>query len=255
MNTNRNIYIGTVCLERTRWGKREPSFAVSDWMARFQRDGFDGVELWSYHFTRADAAEQQRLISAAPIAIYNSYVGFTDAATAERQQEAEIINKLRAGAVKFNVGNDPAQLSAYKRNLLAWADLLPASCQMLCECHPGTLLETPDAAYSFHADLDPARYGIIVHVGNTAAEDLETWLDTFRDRVRHLHVQFRSADTDPGDPAKRPALDALFEIVRKHAFNGTVTMEFTRGIGKEENIETIYANACSDMAYIRSQLP
>ncbi len=254
MNAKSKCYLGTVCLERTRWGKRQPSFSVSDWLPRFQRDGFDGIELWAYHFTRADEAEQRRLLAAAPIAIYNSYVPFTDEAAADRQQEAASISKLRAGAVKFNVGNDTALLSTYKRNLLAWAEWLPATCQLLCECHPGTLLETPDAAYSFHADLDPDRYGIIVHVGNTTAKALETWFNTFRDRVRHLHIQFRNADTDPGDPAKRPALDALFEIVRQHQFHGSVTMEFTRGIGKEENIESLYRNACSDMSYIRRQL-
>ncbi len=255
MSKATKVYIATVCLERTRWGKREPSFSVSKWMPRFNADGFDDIELWSYHFTRAHAEEQQLLIAVAPIAIYNTYVVFTDEAAEDRKCEAEVIHKLQAGAVKFNIGNDPALLPVYKRNLREWVDTLPAHCQILCECHPGTLLETPDAAYSFHADLNPERYGIIVHVGNTAAEELETWLNTFRDRVRHLHVQFRSADTDPNDPAKRPALDALFKIVQKHQFNGTVTMEFTRGIGKDEDIETIYQNACSDMAYIRSQLP
>ncbi len=254
MNTSRHVYIATVCLEKTRWGKREPSFSVSEWLPRFTQDGFDGIELWSYHFSRVDAAEQKRLVAAAPIPIFNSYVTFTDDTAEERSKEAMAIQQLGTRAVKFNVGNDPALLSLYKRNLLQWAETLPAHCKLLCECHPGTLLETPEAAATFHADLDPERYGIIVHVGNTTAAELDTWMQTFGPRVWHLHVQFRRPDSDPSDPVKRIELDKLFAIVREHTFQGTATMEFTRGIGKDENIETIYQNACSDMAYIRSQL-
>ena len=68
MSNREGIYIGSACLERTRWGSRQPSFLVSDWLARFQADGFDGIELWEFHYLRADAAEQERLAAAAPIA-------------------------------------------------------------------------------------------------------------------------------------------------------------------------------------------
>lgn len=255
MKTHTNIYIGTVCLEPTRWGKRQPSFAVSDWLPRFAKDGYDGIELWSYHYTRADRTEQQRLIDeASPIAVYNTYAKFSNDAREQRDWEADIITKLQALAVKFNVGNDSSELMDYKHNLLEWAENLPDSCMLLCECHPGTMLETPDAAYAFHADLDPARFGIIVHVGNTSSEELNRWLDTFGSRVQHIHVQFRGPETDPDNPENRPVLDRHFELVRKHGFQGSVTTEFTRGIGKNEDIETIYSNACRDMAYIRSQL-
>ena len=76
MNSIQNkIYIGTVGLDRTRWGSRQPSIMVSDWLSRFKADGFDGVELWEFHFARADEREQERLVAeAAPVAVYNSYV-------------------------------------------------------------------------------------------------------------------------------------------------------------------------------------
>ncbi len=254
MNTDKNVYIATVCLERTRWGKREPSYSVSEWLPRFQHDGFDGIELWSYHYSRAEHEEQERLHESAPIAIYNSYVAFTDEDAAEREQEAEAITRLGAKAVKFNVGRDPAFLSQYKKNLLRWADALPTACKLLCECHPGTPLETPDAAAAFHADLPSDRFGIIVHIGNTELDELTEWGDTFGDRVWHLHVQFRTPNRDPSDPTCRAQLDKLFAAVRESGFNGSATMEFTRGIGRDEDIETIYKNACSDMRYIRSQL-
>ena len=68
MNTRRHqCYIATVCLDRNRWGTREPSFAVSDYLDRFASDGFDGIELWEYHYTRSSDAEKERLVSASPI--------------------------------------------------------------------------------------------------------------------------------------------------------------------------------------------
>jgi len=254
MKTQNSIYLGTVCLERTRWGKREASFPVSAWLPRFASDGFDGIELWSFHYTRASAGEQQLLEAAAPIAIYNSYAKFTDEDAQVRAEDAASIRKLAAGAVKYNVGNDSALLPVYKHNLLQWAEALPANCQLLCECHPGTQLETPAAAEAFHRDLDPERFGIIVHLGNTSTEGLTNWLATFGPRIRHVHIQFRDPETDPRNPANQPALAAAFQVLRNNAFAGSITMEFTRGIGRDENIEELYRNVCADQAFVRSQL-
>jgi sugar phosphate isomerase/epimerase len=247
------IYLGTVCLEPTRWGRREASFRVSEWLPRFKADGFDGVELWENHYLRADAAEQERLVAVAtPVAIYNSYVGFADADAEARAKSADAIVKLGAAAVKYNLGPQVSLLEDYRRNLLAWADVLPPSCRLLCECHQGTVLERIEEAVAFFADLDPARFGIIAHVSGDSA-GLERWFTAFGPRVQHLHVQMRGPETDMTVPANRPPFDACFGVLKQSGFAGSVTIEFTRGIGKAEEIEVIYANARVDLAYWRER--
>ena len=150
------IYIGTVCLERNRWGSKEPSFKVSEWADRFKADGLDGIELWENHYLRADKAEQKALGDGVlPITIFNSYVGFTDEEAEDRRMAAEGIQTLQAPALKYNLGHDNDKTDEYRRNLLAWAELLPSDCRLICECHQGTVLETIKAASEFHAELDP----------------------------------------------------------------------------------------------------
>ena len=253
MNTRREIYIGTVALDRNRWGSRAPSLLVSDWLGRFEVDGFDGVELWEFHYLSADEAEQARLETAAPFAIYNSYVGFADADANARERAADAVVRLKASAVKYNLGGDMAKVDEYRRNLLAWADLLPASCHLLCECHPGTVLEAIENAAAFFGELDPGRFGVIAHCSGAPAA-LEPWLDTFGARVQHLHLQFRESESDPAMAANRQRLDACFDLLKQHGFAGSAAIEFSRGIGREEDIETLYANACIDVAYVRERL-
>jgi sugar phosphate isomerase/epimerase len=239
MKTDAPIYMSTVALDPTRWGRREPSFDVSEWLPRFEADGFDGVELWEYHYQLADPTEQARLAAAAEsIFVYKA---------------AEAIRQLCPTAVKYNLGGDADRLDEYRRNLLAWADILPASCRLLCECHPGTVLEELDRAVAFFTDLDPARFGVIAHLSGDAAETA-AWFSAFNGRVQHLHIQMRGPESDPTEPANREPFDACFDVVKGHGFAGSVAIEFSRGIGRDEDIENIYKNACVDMAYCRTAL-
>lgn len=256
MITNKQGFlIGSVCLECNRWGSRVPSFAVSDWLPRFKADGFDGVELWQFHYTAADDAERERLAQAsAMLPIYNSYVGFDDDAADARAEAAAIVTRLGASGVKYNLGGDRGALADYRRNLLAWADALPASCRLLCECHPGSVLETPEPAASFFADLDPARFGVIIHVGNADADSVARWFSTHGSRIQHLHVQLRNSDLDPATPSGRAVLEACLRVAKEYGFAGSITLEFTRGIGRDEDIETLYTNACADMRACREIL-
>jgi len=248
------VYMGTVSLERNRWGSREPSFRVSDWLPRFVADGFDGVELWENHFLAADEGEQVRLVDAAPlVAVYNSYVGFADEDAEARKRAAGAVAQLRAPAVKYNLGGDESKLDEYRRNLLDWSEQLPLSCRLLCECHPGTVLERLRDAVAFFADLDPGRFGVIVHV-NGDTDGPECWFSAFGARVQHVHVQLRGQENDPAAAANRRRLDACFAVPGAHGFEGTVALEFTRGIGRDEEIDTLYANACTDLAYCREML-
>lgn len=254
MRTSGGIYLCTVCLERNRWGSRHPSFRVSEWLPRFKADGFDGIELWEFHFLSADVAEQARLAdAAADVAIFNSYVGFADGDAEARGRSADAIARLSPSAVKYNLGGDAGRLDEYRRNLLAWADRLPRSCRLLCECHSGTVLERIEDAAVFFEDFDPERFGIIVHMGGDPA-GLEPWFSAFGRRVQHLHLQLRGPETDPGVPANRERLDACVAVVKAHGYDGSAAIEFTRGIGRAEEIETLYANACVDLAYCRKAL-
>lgn len=245
-----DIYLATVCLDRNRWGSRKPSFEVSRWISRFEKDGFDGVELWEFHYLEAGLAEQERLVDAAYVAVYNSYVGFADADVEARQQAATAIAALRPASVKYNLGADPSKLAEYRRNLLQWSDALPADCRLMCECHSGTVLEAVDEAVAFFSDLDADRFGVIAHV-NGESRGASPWLDAFGSRVGHLHVQLRQPDFDPGDAGGRQGVDEAFGCVVAAGFNGSVSVEFTRGIGRDEDIENLYANACADLGYLR----
>lgn len=254
MDGRGKIYLATVCLERNRWGSRAPSFAVSDWLPRIAADGFDGIELWENHFLTADNAEQARLAAgASPVAVYNSYAGFEDGAAEARRKAAEAVRQLGALAVKYNLGGDAARRAEYRRNLLAWAGQLPPACRLLCECHSGTALERPEEAAAFFADLAPGRFGVIAHVCGDP-EPVEQWLAALDGRVHHLHVQMRETAPDPAVPAGRAQWDACFEAARAHGFAGSAAIEFTRGIGPDERMETLYANARTALAFCRERL-
>jgi len=254
MREHGHIYLSTVCLERNRWGSKEPSLRVSEWLPRLERDGFDGVELWENHYLLADGAEQARLAaSAGAVTIFNSYVGFGDDDGEARAAAADAVARLKPSGVKYNLGGAAESLEIYRRNLLAWSAQLPPGCRLLCECHPGTVLEHAAAAGDFFADLDPERFGVIVHVSGDAS-GTASWLEAFGARVQHLHLQLRDEALAPSSSAGREALDAAFDVVDAQGFRGSVAIEFTRGIGRNEDIEVLYANAVTDLGYLRERL-
>jgi len=240
------IYIGSILLERNRWapGKR-PSYRVSDWGERFVQAGFDGVELWENHLLLAPPEEQEVLLRLpCPVRIYNTYVAFDDAAAPDRQRAAEWIARLGAVGVKYNLGKDPAQRAAEMRNLRAWEAELPATCQLLCECHAGTVLEEPEAARRFFDEAGLTRHGIIVHACGEELDRLRRWLGLFGAEVAHVHVQTRG-ETDP-----LPRLHMLKEA----GFRGSFTLEFTRGTAEpDENMEALFAEALEDLRFLRER--
>lgn len=241
------IYIATVCLETNRWSSKRPSFAVSDWLDRFAADGFDGVEMWENHYLLADAEEQARLIERGPIALFNTYAGFSDSPEHAEQRDAaaEAIAKLAAAGVKYNCWGKAEQIDEFRRNVLTWAEQVPATCRLLCECHQGTPLDTVEACIAFFDGLDPQRFGIITHIPADAAA-LEQWVTTFGPRLQHLHLQTRTPETDPTTPPGRDALRRSIAVLADHGYDGSASIEFTRGIGPEEQIESVYANALTD---------
>jgi len=252
MNISGRILMATVALERNRWGSKEPSFLVSEWMNRFESDGFDGIELWENHYLLAGVEEQERLEACGSVEIFNSYAGFDDAGEESRAKAADAVKRLNARGVKYNFGYKSEMLDEYRRNLLQWETSLPEGCALLCECHQGTALETIEASKKVFDGLDPERFGVMVHCSGVGGA--EAWLDAFGKRVQHVHIQLRGDESDPSSEEGRAALREGLGVFVGNGFEGSFSLEFTRGIGKNEDIEVIYANACSDLREIRAAL-
>ncbi|MCP1309312.1 sugar phosphate isomerase/epimerase family protein [Paenibacillus tyrfis] len=249
------LYIGTILLERNRWAaERKPSYAVSDWQERFREDGFDGMELWENHALLADEREQSALEASGSVAIVNSYIGFEDGDEAERKREvaAALVKRLRAPAVKFNLGADPAQLPIYIANVKRWAELLPTECRILCECHPGTAAEHPDAAAEMLRRLGDGPFQVIVHPFYCTGE-LEDWFKKLGSAITHAHVQLRDEDNHFIGLSRRSELvkDRL-ALMKSMGFRGSFTLEFTEGVRVNEDREALYEAVLKDLQILRN---
>ena len=247
-------YLGTVLLESNRWTPDKlPSLKVSEWAEPIRAAGFVGLELWENHAALADETEQTALDRMPlPVVIFNSYCTFDDAGAAGRRRAAEFVTRFGARGVKFNLGNDPARTDEYIRNLRGWADELPRGCRLLCECHGGTVLETPDQAARILAPL-AGRVEIIVHAFAGERETLQHWFERFGSAVTHVHVA--------GLRGKWPMLrlsdmaeeaQVRLDILRKAGFSGTWTVEFTGGVAQSpEDRRVLLANAAEDLEFLR----
>lgn len=254
-----DILMGSILLDVNRWGNpKTPTYEVSEWEGAFKEAGFDGVELWEYHATLCSDEERERLVVSPYLStLYNMYSDFDDASEAGRQAAAEMIVKLGSRGVKFNVGKDPALRDTYLKNLRAWREAVPDSCTLLCECHPGTIVEEPEAAKSFFADLDMDGWEVMVHCFIPDLDVLKRWFDCMGDKVTHAHVQMRDADRnilmlqeDP-DRAKR-SLKVMYDA----GFSGSYTVEFAKGTREPgENIDDLWTAAKSDLAFLRDHTP
>ena len=252
-----DIYIGSILLEKHRWREGKlPSYRVSEWLDRFKAAGFDGVELWENHAVLCPPEETDALAaSPLPIAIFNSYASLEDADEANRKRAAELTAGLNASGVKYNFGDDEATRGQQIRNLRAWADRMPAGVKMLCECHGGSLMETPAGARAVFDELGDDRFEAIVHPFARELEPLREWFGHLGGRITHAHVQTRK---DKGICRVRENASAVEEAVglmREAGFSGSFTLEFTEGTGApDENIESLFAAAVDDLDFLRDLL-
>jgi len=249
------ILLGTVLLEPNRWtAHKTPSFRVSEWMPRIAAAGFAGIELWGPHVRHAAPDELEAIGQAEyPVFVYSSYASLDEAGRADRTADAGCASRLRVRAIKYNVGSDPEQWETYQEELRSWRTELPDSVALWCECHPGTILEEPAVARRFFDELALENHGVIVHPISHYSR-LGEWLELFQNAVRHAHLQMRGAEGGMASLADDPDLVLrAFELLRKHRFNGSMTLEFTAGIGdREESPERLFAQACRDLAELRS---
>jgi len=254
MNHGIQVYFATVLLELNRWTPAKvPTFKVSEWAGAIREAGFAGLELWENHAALADADEQAALTRLPlPVPVFNSYCTFDDRGAAGRKAAAAFVKRFGCGAVKFNFGNDRAKIAEYVRNLDAWTRELPHGCRLLCECHGGTVLETPDGARRV---LEPlaGRVEIIVHAFAGERETLRRWLDLFGPAVTHVHAAGRVGQgpmlrlDDIADEAQARA-----DLMKKAGFCGSWTIEFTRGVARPpEDRRALLANAAADLMLLR----
>ncbi|OPZ03905.1 MAG: hypothetical protein BWZ10_03237 [candidate division BRC1 bacterium ADurb.BinA364] len=229
---------------------------VGEWLERFARDGFDGVELWENH--AALASEQEILAlerSPIPISIFNSYADTDDAEAPARQAAVQFVQRFKSRGLKYNVGKDAARREEYLRNARAWREALGPRIRFLCECHPGTIVEEAGAARRFFDELGGDGYEIIVHPFNRL-ETLDEWFEQFGPRIAHAHLQMRDESSAMArfDDYSGRARDAIRRM-RAHGYAGTYTLEFAAGTrDPDENPETLYQNALRDFEFLKEIL-
>lgn len=249
MNASK-VFLASVCLERNRWAEvNSPTIFVSEWFPRIEADGFDGIELWQYHYTAADSVEQEALLSRRlMLPIFNSYCGFEEGSGNERDVVRQAILQLKPRAVKFNFGANENMLREYEEVFCSWAESLPRELTFLCECHGGTVLETPQRAKRLLKRFPKLDIGVIVHGFSIGDSELQGWFDECGTAVRHIHISARRKGLfrTPKQVADRMAL------IRNFGFKGTFSIEFAEGAGQAgEQQETVYTNAKQDLQLLR----
>jgi sugar phosphate isomerase/epimerase len=250
-----DIYLGTVLLEKNRWldGERVPSFAVSDWVDRIAEAGFDGIELWQNHAFLVPREEQEKLrASPIPVKIFNSYDRCGRETQEERARAAEMAEFLSADGMKFNFGRDPARHAEYCETVKTWRAMLPRDFRFLCECHGGTTIEDPRRAAETFEQLGRSDYEIIIHGFGGGQADVMGRFKLHGRRITHIHACLSGAR----DGAMREtAVRARTRLLRDLGFRGSFTIEFTEGVGSDdEDAEMLFRNAVRDMQALRQCL-
>jgi sugar phosphate isomerase/epimerase len=253
MLSEKEIYLSTVLLEKNRWGSREPSIKLSDWLDKINDAGFDGLELWENHILKSETSELQALQeSGLPVKVLNTYCDFDDESADKRKLSAELANKVNAKGVKFNFGNKKELEKVYIENMIKWQELLPDGCKLLCECHPYTVLEELDEAIRIMNSVSE-HVEIIVHAFGGSEEDFDKRLSGFASTVSHIHVAgggvegYRYSPLNLGD-----RVPTRIEKLNEYGFKGTWTIEFCDGVAsKDENIDDIFSAAKADLNTLR----
>jgi sugar phosphate isomerase/epimerase len=255
------IFLGSILLEPNRWKPgRPPSLRISEWSARAVAAGFDGWELWENHYLLADAQERAALREGVcPIRVLNSYADF---GVIDQRSAAGAFAALRelpsVTAVKFNVGNEARHIDRYRAAINAVCAILPAGVRLLCECHPGTLLEDPSRLHDFVASDGTWPFDVIVHPFLLTPEKIIRWGKVIGEHIKHAHLQMR----DIKDPRRFVALAdepgraseciaALDEI----CFAGSYTMEFARHADSSNDVPSVlFEDSVRDLSFLRSKL-
>lgn len=243
------IFLGTVLLERNRWGKedRNPSFLVSDWTRRIRDDGFDGLELWENHALLADEIERERLRTGpAPVVLLNSYASCETEDLAGRKRTAELADYFDAEGMKFNFGKFPERQDAYIENVRSWYGMFKPGYRMISENHRGTTTADAQIAARTYEQLGDLPVEGIIHFNNDEAAYRERF-SAYGDRLTHIHCALSSED----GPMAEDEVRQRVALLREFGFSGTYTIEFTEGVRSDLSIDGLYRNAVRDLAVLR----
>jgi sugar phosphate isomerase/epimerase len=255
------ILFATVCIERNRWTpQRVPTIRVSQWGPRAIACGFDGLELWAPHADAEDTEERILLTQgkAGPIIILNAYDSFdiTPHARAGREKTIALIRQLGVEGVKVNLGADPARLNDYLREMEGFLSRMPARpnglpVRVLCECHPGTVVDSPKTARAMLDIIKDPRLWIIIHPFSETEESLRQWFDSCGEWIVHAHVQSReSLLRDRAEWVMK-----RLRYLRTLGFQGDYSMEFVKGTGvPDEAPETQFQRAVWDFEVLSQGL-
>ncbi len=247
-----NIYLGTVSMEKNRWGSKEPSFEVSKWLEKARVDGFDGIELWEGHLTRASATEYKALCDTDFPIVFNCYERFDDDnITPALEKLAEHIKNVGAFAVKFNLAKCDKMVEEQLRLIWEWQKLVPEHVQMWCECHAGSAMEDVGNAQNFFLQTPSPRFNAIVHIGDFKKQ-LDEKIQAYGDRIVHIHLQtFREDNVRTCLCAQKEWNEAALDALLKLPQIQSATVEFTK---EEDTPAGMYANAVEDLKFIKSYL-
>jgi len=251
-----DIYFSTVLLDKNRWGSREPSLKVSDWLPAIADGGFDGLELWENHLLKADDDEKNLILSGPlPVRVLNTYCDFDAGSSADREKSARLARDLNVSGVKFNFGNKIECVEEYRENLIKWQKNLPAGCRLLCECHPYTVLEDMEkAAEILQPLLD--RVEIIIHAFGSVGSDWKRRLELFGKRITHIHVAGGGEEGYRYSPlASSGKIEEGLSMLEGSGIEPTWTIEFCDGVAsKGEVVEDLLNNAIADAKTLRKKL-
>lgn len=254
--SNAEIYFSTVLLEKNRWGSREPTILVSDYLEDILAGGFDGLELWENHLLKAEESEFDAILKGpVPVKVLNTYCDFDQESLPQREASADLARKVGAGAVKFNFGNKVEKIDEYRENLLNWSEALPAGCRLLCECHPYTVLEEREKAAEILKPL-MNQVEIIIHGFGSVGEDWERRFELFGDRITHIHVAGGGEEGFRYSPLKTcEKIEKGLEMLGKAGCHPTWTIEFCDGVAsKGEVVQNLLENAIEDARVLREKL-
>lgn len=251
------VFFATVLLERNRWSaeSRTPTLEVSAWLPRLVAARCAGIELWENHWRLAGREERQRLVAATkpPVRIFNTYLVPTRASEAELEELATTLRALpEVRGLKFNFGPPGESLDDGIAAALRWAAVLPSRVRLLCECHPGTALESPRAAGAAFQRLPAARFGAILHPFWNSDAAFEEWLARLGERIEHLHLQLVENGVHLPFAARADLVRARLARLAATGFRGTSALEFVAGTNvPHETPEALWEQSLADLAVLR----
>lgn len=249
----KQIYLATVALEKNRWEPgRIPTFNVSEFVPKAIEDGFYGIELWEYHYTKASDEEKAKLASFDVPYFFNTYLSLEEYDDDVYKEIANAVKAVNAKGVKFNFGSshvDNPDIPKQIENAKRLAELMPADTKMLCECHPNTVMEVPETAGEVFGKLDKERFGAIIHM-STQKDFADRCFDAYGDRICHIHCAYRGPemagdfrDMDDGTGF----VDDMMKYFAGKGFDGSLAVEF---IKFEDTAAAHYPHAVDALKYL-----